>query len=143
MMRLSGLSTSRRTSALACLLVLTACYTSPAPHVVALADSQRGAMVMLHMTDGSARTGELLAVRDSSLLLLRNQRVVTAPLSSIVSMDLGDTRLAVAQRERPRDLLERVRDASRFPYGITPAAMSALLRSTGQDAPTELRAGVP
>jgi hypothetical protein len=143
MMRLSALPTARRASALACLFVVTACYTSLAPHEVALADSQRGTMVMLHMADGSARTGELLAVRDSSLVLLRNQRVVTASLSSIASIDLGDTRLDIAQGERTHDLLMRIRDASRFPYGITPAAMAALLRSTGQDAPTELRAGMP
>jgi hypothetical protein len=128
---------------MACLLALPACYTSPAPRAIALADPQRGASVTLHMTDGSARTGELLGVRDSSLVLLTNQRVVIAPLYTITSMDLGNARLAVVRGEGSRDLLDRARDASRFPYGITPAAMAVLLRSTGQDAPTELGPGVP
>ena len=129
-------------TALAGLVASTACHTSPAPDVVALADSQHGAMVMLHMVDGPARTGELLAVRDSSLLLLRNRQVVVAPLSAVASVDFGETSVRV-ERTSVAELLERARRASRFPFGITPGAMAALLRSTGQDAPVELRPGAP
>jgi hypothetical protein len=142
MIRFSCNPSSWYASALAGLLALAACHTSPAPDVVALADSQRGAMVMLHMVDGSARTGELLAVRDSSLVLLRNRQVAVVPLSAVAIVDFGETRLSL-ERTPAAELLDRARRASRFPYGITPGAMAALLRSTGQEAPLELRPGAP
>jgi hypothetical protein len=99
-------------------------------------------MVMLHMVDGSARTGELLAVRDSSLVLLRNRQVAVVPFSAVAIVDFGETRLSL-ERTPAAELLDRARRASRFPYGITPGAMAALLRSTGQEAPLELRPGAP
>jgi hypothetical protein len=141
MMRIAGHSTPLRVCAAAAAILLAACWTSPTPRKVALADQPRGATVTLHMTDGVVHSGELLAVRDSSLVLLLGERIAVAPLSAVESVTFAPEGTPMSA-SRPETLLQ-ARSAARFPYGITPTALNVLLQHAGQDIPIELRAGVP
>jgi len=141
MMRIPARFDPRRVSAAVCALLLAACWTSPTPRKVALADQARGAAVTLYMTDGVVHSGELLAVRDSSLLLLLGERIAVAPLSAIQKVTFAaDGSTMTGQRAQTVNYARR---AARFPFGITPAALKVMLQQSGQDAPIELRAGAP
>jgi hypothetical protein len=127
--------------AAASMFMLVACWTSPKPEQEALADQQRGAAVTLRMTDGVAHSGELLSVRDTSIMLLLGQRVAVAPLSGVASIAFGQYGSPTPAGKE--GLLDQARTAARFPYGIPPAALTVLLRQAGQDAPVVLRPGTP
>lgn len=141
MMRMNGSSGPRRVSAAASLLFIAACYTSPTPQKVALADRPLGATVTLRMTDGVVHSGELLAVRDSSLVLLLGERVAVAALSAVESVAFAPN--GVPMSAARVETWNHVRGAARFPHGVTPAVLAILLQHAGQDAPIDLRAGAP
>ena len=133
-----------RACAAAWLLAGTACYTSPRPEEVALADPQRGGMVALFMNDGTERKGELLTVRTDSFILMLDGRVAVAPLSAVRTVGFDGEPLEVIEGGRmSARLMDVARAASRFPFGITPPAMATLLKRSGQDAPIELGPKAP
>ena len=137
--------TFRCGSTLVWLLALTACVsTSPAPHVVALADTQHGIDVTVRMLGGEEHRGELLSASDTAFVLLLSQRVAIARLAAVHSVDFGDASPDLVERGTfSADVLDRARGSARFPFGIPPRAMTMLLQRAGQDTPLELRAGVP
>jgi hypothetical protein len=136
-----GVFRTLRGLAASSIVVLAGCWTSPKPELVASTDRQRGLTVTLRMTDGVAHTGELLAVRDSSIVLLLGERIAVAPVIGIDRIIFGADGWPVDGNDA--GMLEHARSVSRFPYGISPAALSTLLRHAGQDAPVPLRAGTP
>ena len=122
-----------------------ACRTSPEPRRAAVDDSPRGASVVVHLTDRRRLAGELLAVRDSSLLLLLpGNRVAVGRVADVDRVDLGTFGWS---RQLDRNALtspgglERARQASRFPYGLPDPALRAMLARFGQTSPDTLRAG--
>ena len=122
-----------------------ACRTSPEPRRAAVDDSPRGASVVVHLADGRRLAGELLAVRDSSLLLLLpGNRVAVGHVADVDRVDLGTFGWS---RQLDRNALtspggqERARQASRFPYGLPDPALRAVLARFGQASPDTLRAG--
>ncbi len=126
-------TTARRLAAMS-LVLQCACFTSPSPHNAALRDTQRGEAVTLHLINGTARVGELLAVRDSSIVLLMGDRVAEAALADVADLSVNRDawRSIRLETSAARAQVARV---SRFPFGITPSALSALLAESKQQVP--------
>jgi hypothetical protein len=123
----------------ACVLSLVAalaCHVGPSIHKFEPAASAHGVQAYLRLgKHGTKVEGELLAVRDSTLLVLRDgERVVVAPIRLIRSarfekldMLMEGNRLSARDRER-------LRLFSRFPSGLTPELEAQLLAVYGQTA---------
>ena len=115
----------------------------PRPEDLPLAAASKGRPVeiQLHSLAGAPRatwSGELLEVRDSSLVLLLDT-VVVAHFDAIrrvrvegVMPALSGTEYQDYRRRRPGAYLRHV---SRFPYGAPAEAMQQILRERGQAAP--------
>lgn len=137
--------TKRTLTAMLLATTLTACLTSPPSLKVARADRQFGTFGSVYMSDSTVHSGELLAVDDSSIVLLTQYRVAIGSLSRIdrLSFDDFETRDVGATRRLSAATLRKGKEASRFPYGITAAAMARLLENTKQTAPARLEGRVP
>jgi hypothetical protein len=124
---------------------LQACRTSPDPQQAARADTPRGASVGVHLLDGQRHVGELLAVQDSSLvILLPANRVAVGRFADVGRVDWGDytsSRDFNTSVWTSPTLRQRGRLASRFPYGLPDRALRTLLARLGQTSPDTLRVG--
>ncbi len=122
------------------LVALSACMTSPSALTVARADPQRGAFGSVYMSDKTQHSGELLAIDDSTIILLTKDRIAIGSLSRIaeLSFDNFETSDVGAQRHMSPGTLRKGRQASRFPYGIAPTVMARLLENAKQAAPDTL-----
>jgi hypothetical protein len=132
--------TKRTFTAMLLATTLSACLTSPRPLTVAQEDSQHGASGGVYMSNGAHHYGELLALDDSSIVLLTDNRVAIGALAHVARLEFEDLEvreLGPAGR-LPAAALQKGKEASRFPYGITAPAMTRLLASTGQTAPAQL-----
>jgi len=132
----------RLLAASALLATLTACRTSPSPHDYLPAVEPSGIHGDLQTTfDRNPLRVELLAVDDSSYLVLSRDRVAVAPFRVVqraVFEPIGTTtKDGSAPSSGHRSQLKY---ASRFPYGIPAAAMSRLLEKSGQQRPDDLAA---
>jgi hypothetical protein len=120
-----------------------ACKTSPHPQQAARADTPRGASVGVHLLDGQRHVGELLAVQDSSLvILLPANRVAVGRFADVGRVDWGDyasSRNVSTSVWRSPTLRQQGLSASRFPYGLTQPAWRTLLARFGQTSPDTLR----
>ena len=129
-----------RTLAAALLMSLTSCLTSPPALSIAQADGQRGALGSVYMSDGRQHSGELLAFDDSTIVILTGDRVAIGALDHIdrVSFEDFETMYTGLHHNPSSRTLRQGRKVSRFPYGITAEAMTALLTSTKQTSPDRL-----
>lgn len=112
------------------------CYVGPSIRNFEPAASARGVQAYLRV--GKQRTkveGELLAVRDSTLLVLRDgERVAVVPILLIRSARFEKVDLLIeGNRLSARDR-EQMRLFSRFPAGLTPELEARLLAVYGQSA---------
>jgi hypothetical protein len=121
----------------ALLAALSACFTSRPPGQVAREDSQRGAGGWIRLTDGTIHGGELLALEDVYVVMLTADRVAVAPRAVVRGAEFGRFK-AEDLRTLTSAVVDRGRRASRFPYGITSAAMAELLAVTKQQQPDTL-----
>ena len=137
-----SVSVRARVVAVALLALSSGCMTSPEPRVAALTDSQRGATGSAVLRDGTRRSGELLAVQDSSLLVLVDGRVAVLPFAELVAVDWGEfsSRDFTPSMGAASDMRERGRAASRFAFGLPAPALSALLARLGQTSADTVRA---
>ena len=122
--------------------LLAACYTSPAPQTFPHATSPYGASVTLWLVDGRKVRGELLALEDTTAMLLAREtgRIAVArpPVIRSIEFSVVDVvRFAGSGLPRRREL-EQARLRARFPYGMSPAVREALLAKAGQAAPDTL-----
>jgi hypothetical protein len=126
-----------RLSALATLLLVAACYTSPKPEAYAPALSPAGVRGALRLRSGGNVAGELLEVRDSAYVMLINSRVTIVPYSAIASgeFDHQDWMAFGSVASPNADTRQRLRWDSRFPFGIRDPALAALLRAGRQTEP--------
>ncbi|MDB4890010.1 MAG: hypothetical protein JWL61_1865, partial [Gemmatimonadetes bacterium] len=110
-----------RTLTVAFLVTLTSCMTSPSALTVARADPQRGALGGVYMSDGTQHSGELLALDDSTIVLLAQDRIAIGSLSRMRTLVFDDfiTDEVGPERHISVRTLRKGRQASRFPYGIT------------------------
>jgi hypothetical protein len=116
-----------------------ACARGPRASSFAPALRPGGAAVTL---DSGQRTfdGELLAVTDTALVLLRGGMVAVAPYGAIedVMLPQFDADYAIRYARPDTATLSRLRLRSRFPQGLTPELLARLLAAYHQDALTVL-----
>jgi hypothetical protein len=124
-------------AAFAGLLLLGGCYTSTNPQGYFRGAIANGVSGVLRVHDGRTVRGELLEVRDSAYVLLVSAHVTVVPYRTISSAKFEEqdwTMSGFFANPSPQTR-ERLRWDSRFPFGIRPAAMDALLRASGQTEP--------
>jgi hypothetical protein len=140
--RRRALATAR---ALAGAVALASCRTSPPPQAVPQATSPYGAHSIVTLVDGKTFDGEVLAITDSSWILMVGDRVASVrdgAISNVRVADLGELRYADGGRPSASEL-HRARRVTRFPYGIAPEAMAALLAKSTQSSPDDLETRRP
>lgn len=84
-------------------------------------------------------TGELLEVRDTALVLRRGTEVLLIPDASITNVRFKGFDLRTHTRTPDELRRSDFRLLSRYPYGISPAVMAALLSASGKLEPTVVR----
>jgi hypothetical protein len=124
------------------LATLSACSTSPSPHdyLPAVEPSGIRGDLTTTFTRGALRV-ELLAVDDSSYIVLSRDRVAVAPFRIVqiaVFEPIGTT--TRGGRGPSSGHRSQLKYASRFPYGIPAPVMARLLEKSGQQRPDDLAA---
>jgi hypothetical protein len=125
--------------------MLTACKTSQSALVVAREDQQRGAVGNVYMNDGRQFIGELLALDDSTVVLLTGGHIAIGALPRVARLAFDDfetTDVGPRHRMSPRTLAEGKR-ASRFPFGTIEHIMASLLVAMKQTSPDRLESMTP
>jgi hypothetical protein len=122
-----------------CIALLTmaaGCFTSPPPESFRPALVPNGVRGDLMINGGARLSGELLEVRDSAYVLLVKERVTVVPYPAIVRAAFEHQDWLCCNYERPgASVRDRLRWASRFPFGMRDEALAALLRVGGQSTP--------
>jgi hypothetical protein len=109
-------------------------YTSGDPKRDPRATSPYGIVGTVMLPSGASVSGELLTVTDTSYVLLADRRIVVVPFASEVTATFNTLPRAVFGRPT-RPEMDRLKLESRFPYGIPPVAMTALLAKYSQQGP--------
>jgi hypothetical protein len=112
-----------------------ACFTGPGAATFGPANSPRGLQVTLRVASPTGRgdvRGELLEVRDTAMLVLRDRQVTLVPLTAIRGIRTGGYYVGYRSGRPGPVTLARLRAVSRFPGGIPPAALRQLLEHAGQ-----------
>ena len=122
--------------ALALLAATLSCHVGPSIHNFEPAASAHGVQAYLRLgKHGTKVEGELLAVRDSTLLVLRDgERVAVVPIRLIRSARFEKVDVLMDSNRLRADDRERLRLFSRFPAGLTPELEAQLLAVYGQTA---------
>jgi hypothetical protein len=120
---------------LAIAVVVTGCHVGPNAQSYTVARTPYGARLALMVADERFEA-ELLAVRDSGLLVLRSNQLLLVPFRSIDdARSAGGAHVGVELRDGRRptsDEMERLRIQSRYPQGVTPELERRLLEAYGQ-----------
>jgi hypothetical protein len=104
-----------------------------------VANSPAGVATTVALRSSRIISGELLEVRDTALVLRRDTEVVLVPNASIGNVRIQGTDLRT-EALTPDEFLSRdLRLLSRYPSGISPAVMAALLSASGRAEPTVMR----
>jgi hypothetical protein len=104
-----------------------------------VANSPAGVAASVSIRSGGMIVGELLEVRDTALVLLRGTEVVLVPNALIINVRFQGGNLRT-QSLTPEDFAARgLRLLSRYPSGISPQVMAALLSGSGRSDPTVVR----
>ena len=113
------------------LLAIAACQIGTQARNYAPAKGPAGATVNLQLNDKSRSAAELMAVEDSTLLVLRDNRIIRVPLSQIRS---GKAPRVSFEGRLKGDTRERLRLISRYPQGVTTELERQLLGAYRQSA---------
>jgi hypothetical protein len=121
-------------------LMTLSCYTSPKPQAIREATNPYGARGTVTLSFGRKFEGELLALTDTSLVMLVDGRVATVRTSAMseLVMPMAGVLKYAGGRAPSSKQLERARHMMRYPYGIQPGVMAALLAKSAQQAPDDL-----
>lgn len=127
----------RQALLLSLLPALWACPVGPSARSFPPAHSARGVIATIKFQQASGELiGELLEVRDSTLLLLRNSaRVVVVPIAAIRSATFSDLGRVIDHGQIYDSDWARLRLMSRFPDGMRPEAEAHMLAAHGQTMP--------
>lgn len=114
------------------LLLLTSCQIGTHARNYQPARGPAGAALELELNDKSKLTGELLAVEEGALLVLRGRELVRVDLPQIreghaPKVSFRGTKLDSATRERLRLI-------SRYPQGVSSDLETRLLQAFGQSS---------
>ena len=116
---------------------LSACHIGPSVETFAPANGPDGVDVLLTVR-GRDVEGELLEVRDTALLVLRNDRLLLVPVRAISIGRFGGFGLRIMGGRFIQDSHLRLQDVSRFPAGVTPEILTRLLAAYSQTEPDQL-----
>lgn len=101
-----------------------------------IANSPEGvAATVLFRTEGSI-AGELLEVRDTALVLRRGTEVLLVPNAAVATVRLDGAGFGTRSMTPDQFRQRQLHLLSRYPSGITPAVMAALLSASGKPEPT-------
>lgn len=119
----------RLMTAVGCSLIVAACTVGTHARNYQPARGPAGAMVNLQLQDKSRSGGELLAVEDTALLLLRDSQLVRVPLSQVRSGRAPKLSFSSRMRTGTR---EQLRLISRYPQGVSTELEGRLLAAYRQ-----------
>lgn len=109
-----------------------ACYHGPSLKKFEPAHAPDGIDADLRLERARVR-GELLAVEDSTLVVLSDaRRVVMVPVAKIRLGSFGELGTLLGEWTPSQETMERLRLVSRFPAGLTPELRGRLLAAYGQ-----------
>ena len=122
--------------------LLTSCQTSPAPDTVPQAVSPYGEQATVTLVGGRRFRGELLALSDTAWIFMMDRKVAMGRIRGVQSVELNGVGVItyVPDHFPSEKQLNDARRRARFPYGISPAVMAALLAKTSQASPDDLEA---
>jgi hypothetical protein len=114
-------------------LCSVACFhIGPSAQEFPLAFSPSGATVTIQTTSQAA-VGELLAVRDDGIVILRGSRLALAPYSDLQSAKVADLPdHSIGAGAPPPERRARLNAVSRYPQGIGAELQRTLLARSGQ-----------
>lgn len=119
-------------------MVAAACHVGPDVATYPPATSPHGAVGNFEVGTTSFEA-ELLAVRDSSFVVLRNRQVVEVPFANVASSSFPHVSIQVSRKALPSaEELAQLRILSRFPQGLSAELERKLLDAYGQTAPLVL-----
>lgn len=114
------------------MVLLGACSHGPSLQKFEPAHAPGGIEADLRLAHAQVR-GELLAVQDTALIVLSDERkIVLVPVSKVKLGNFGDLGTLIGDWKPGRDTMERLRLLSRFPAGLTPELRGRLLAAYGQ-----------
>jgi hypothetical protein len=129
----------RACSLFAIAMVSGACMTSPSLRDFQPALRPNGIEGSLVMDRWGTHDVELLALTDTAYVVMKWNRVAVAPYRQVRNASFRQFGIAAEEYAPPvGQRREDLRLLSRFPAGISPAVLAALLADTGQTAPDHL-----
>jgi len=118
------------------LLFLAACSVGTTSRSYPPATGPAGATVTLELTGKRHVVGELLAVEDTTLLVLQERELVRVPLPLITSGKAP--KLSFSGQSLTGEPRERLRLISRYPQGVGAELEARLLEAYGQSGVREV-----
>jgi hypothetical protein len=113
-----------------------ACFTGPSVGTFKPATTGHGVQTKLRVGRANV-SGELLAIDDSSFVLLGSDGVLIVPFSGVTHASFSG--FGSYQGGAPGGETERLQLVSRFPQGISARTMEALLSDSRQTSPRVVR----
>src|SRR5688572_9736134 len=113
------------------ILISIGCTTGPAPNDHPLARSAAGSMAMVETNQGW-RTGELLEVRDTALVIASTKEVVLVPLRVIRTIRFADLEYWYNRGEHGEEAIAAFKRISRFPGGAPSGVLDEIVRRSGR-----------
>ena len=111
-------------------LALVGCFVGPSAKNYAPARGPGGAIVALVLSGSRELQAELLAVEDSTLLVLRGRELVRVAVAAIESVKAP--KVSFNRSTLRGDTRERLRLISRYPQGVAPELEARLLEAYGR-----------
>lgn len=119
--------------AIGSVVLCAACYHGPSIYRFGPVQGPSGIGADLRLQTKTVVQGELLAVQDSSLIILSEfDRVVSVPVRAIKHGRFGTLGELISEGVDARSALAQLRNFSRFPPGLTPELRARLLAAYGQ-----------
>jgi hypothetical protein len=122
----------RATRLLALLSAVVGCSVGTTARSYQPAKGPAGAAVTLELTEHRSLGGELLAVEDTTLLLVGNDQLIRVDVTSI--RKLKGPKLSVSGPNLIGPTRERLRLISRYPQGVSPELEARLLGAYGRSS---------
>jgi len=108
-------------------LLLAACSIGPSGKSYPPAKGPAGAAVEIELHRNRGIGGELLAVEDTTLLLVENRQLIRVAIPAVKS--LRGPRISTRQLDEP--MRQRLRLISRYPQGVSAELEARLLQAYG------------
>lgn len=161
-MKSAAKTAKQRSAVMACVTAVTiaaACFRTSLSPKSALTERALGENVSLYYGPAQGVYGELLALTDSSFLLMRGRvwgetdpgtlrinnpsGVVAVPRRAVTRIEFGLKRFDTSGGMLNPQVVGEISHRARFPYGLSDEAMATLLRANGQSKPDTVAVRLP